>query len=300
MRAGLALALAAAACAAPAPRDALRARPYVFATGGEVELLACRFTEDAPLGVWLAPGASASEAHVLDAALASLEGVAPGVRFLRTGEGAASLRIRFVDAPVARADGTLGAGRTIADCRLGAPGARAALVVAELEIARTTPPGWRGGPRPLAAEELAGALLHELAHALGAAGHAPRGDPLLDAAPEAARRLGRRALAGEKTASPTLAALYARPPGDVLARAPVDPRRTRELDRFARLAAANGLDGPYLRAGDVSGRIFWRDGAGREWGFLVTDLAALARDPARLLLLPEAATRAALPRAGPE
>jgi len=296
----LALGLLAAGCAGLAPQDALRSRPYVWASAGQVELLTCRFTEGAPLGVWLAPDASEREARVVDAALASLEGVAPGVRFLRTGGGAASIRVRFVDAPVARADGTLGTGRTIADCRLSAPGVHAALVAAEIELARSTPPDWRGAPRPLEADELTGALLHELAHALGVPGHAARGDPLLDAAPEAARRLGRRALAGERTASPSLAALYARPAGHVLARAPVDPRRTRELDRMARLAVANGLDGPYLRSGDVSGRIFWRDAAGREWGFHVAELGALARDPTRLLLLPEAATRAALPRRGPE
>lgn len=296
MRALAALLAAVSGCAALAPGDALRARPYVWAAAGQVELLTCRFTGDAPIGVWLAPDASAGEARVLDAVLASLTGVGPGVRFLRVGEGAASIRMRFVAAPVARADGTPGTGRTIADCRLGASGARAALVAAEIELARTTPPDWRGEPRALAPEELAGALLHELGHALGVAGHAARGDALLDAAPEAARRLGRRALTGEKTASPTLAALYARPSGELLARLPVDPRRTRELDRMARLAASHALDGPYLRSGDVSGRIFWRDASGRrEWGFFVADLAAVARDPARLLLLPEAATRGALP-----
>jgi hypothetical protein len=267
----------------------------VWASEGQVELLSCRWAGDAPIGVSLARGASVGEQHALDAALASLRAVAAGVRFVRVSETGASIRVRFVDAAVERADGTLGTGRSIADCRLLASGARAALVAAEIELARSTPPDWRGRTRALAPEELIGALLHELGHALGVAGHVARGDDLLGAEPEAARRVGRRALAGERSTSPSLAALYARPSGEVLARQPVEAWRTEQLDRLAKLAAAHGLDGPYLRAGDVSGRIFWRDAAGREWGFFVPDLAALSRDPGRLLLLPEAATRNALP-----
>jgi hypothetical protein len=296
MRALAWLLVAVSGCAALAPRDALRERPYVWARAGQLELRSCRWSGAEPIGVALASGASVAEERVLDVALASLTGVGPGVRFLRVSESAASIRVRFVDAPVARADGTPGTGRTIADCRLDAAGARAGLVAAEIELARSTPAGWRGQTRALSPEELTGALLHELAHALGVAGHAGRGDALLSAAPEAARRAGARALAGEKSVSPALAALYARPAGEVLVRASVEGWRTQELDRLAELAAAHALDGPYLRAGDVSGRIFWRDAAGREWGFLVPDLAGLARDPRRLLLLPEVATRNALPR----
>jgi hypothetical protein len=294
--AGCAVLGALCGCAGLAPQDALRARPYVWASAGQVELLACRWVGVAPIGVALAPDARAEEERALEAALASLAGALPGVRFVRVREGAESIRVRFVDAPVARADGTQGTGRTIADCALAAPGARAALVAADVELARTTPPDWRGERRALSAEERTGALLHELGHALGVAGHAARGDDVLAASPEAARRVGRRALAGERIASPALAALYARASGEPLVRTPVEAWRTRDLERLAKLAAEHGLAGPYLRAGDVSGRIFWRDAAGREWGFLIPDLARVARDPGRLLLLPEAATRSALPR----
>jgi hypothetical protein len=299
MRALAALLVAVSGCAALAPRDALRERPYVWASAGQVELLSCRWAGAAPIGVALAPGASVTEERALDTALASLTDVGPGVRFLRVGEGAGSIRVRFVDAPVARADGSRGTGRSIADCRLDVADGSAALVAAEIELARTTPADWRGQARALSPEELTGALLHELAHALGVAGHAASGDELLSASPEALLRVGRRALAGEKSVSPALAALYARPSGERLARASVEAWRTRDLDRLAKLAAAHALDGPYLRAGEVAGRIFWRDGAGREWGFLLPELAALARAPTRLLALPEAATRNALPRVKP-
>jgi hypothetical protein len=290
--------VAAFACALVGPpREPFAERPYVWASEGRVELLTCRWSGAEPIGVGLAADADAAEESALDTALGALAGAAPGLRFLRVREGAAPLVVRFVPDPVARADGSLGTGRSVADCRLSAAGVRAALVAAQVEIARRTPPDWRAEPRPLAPEERIGALLHELAHALGVAGHAAAGDELLSASPEAVRRVGARALAGERIASPALAALYARPSGDRLAEARVEPWRTRDLDRLARLAATHRLDGPYLRAGDAAGRIFWRDARGREWGFLVADLAGLARDPTRLLLLPEANTRDALPRA---
>jgi len=289
-----ALLVVALGCGALAPGEALLARPYVWASAGLLELRSCRFRAEAPLGVALASAASAAEARLLDAALASLTGVGPGVRFERASEG--PLRVRFVAGAVVRADGSPGTGRTVADCRLE-PGGGAALVAADVEIARTTPPDWRGATRPLGEDELAGVLLHELAHALGVAGHAARGDSLLSAEPEAVRRAGRRALAGEPSRSPALAALYARPAGEVLVRRPLEAWRTAELDRLAALAARRGLDGPYLRAGDVSGQILWRDRAEREWGFRVHDLAGLARDPAGLLLVPDAAAREALARA---
>ena len=297
MRRALALVLGALSCAGVAmPERAWRERPYVWASEGRVELLSCRWTLDAPIGVALGGAPTPEEEHALDAALRAWEAALPGLRLPRAPAGAASIRVRFVEAPVPRADGTLGTGRTVADCRLAAAGAHAALVAASVEIARRTPPDWRGGERALSPEERAGALVHELGHALGVPGHAPGASDPLGAAPEAARRAGARALAGESLDSPALAALYARPPGDVLASARLDASRTAELDRLAKLASANGLDGPYLRAGDTVGRIFWRDERGREWGFLVADLARLAREPTQLLVLPEANARGALPR----
>jgi hypothetical protein len=295
-RAPLPLLLAVACATFAAPERAWRERPYVWASAGRVELLTCRWTLDAPIGVALADDATPDEERALDAALGAWQAALPGLRLPRTGAGAAGMRVRFLDAPVARADGSLGTGRTVADCRLGAAGARGALVAAQLEIARRTPPDWRGRERALSPEERTGALVHELGHALGVAGHAPGATDPLSAAPEAARRAGARALAGEPIASPTVATLYARPSAELLASAPVEEWRTLELDRLARLARANQLDGPYLRAGDEVGRIFWRDERGREWGFLVASLAQLAEDPTQLLLLPEANTRNALPR----
>src|SRR5262249_59709244 len=127
--------------------------------------------------------------------------------------------------------------------------------------------------------EPTGAVVHELGHALGVTGHASATDDPLAAGAGAARRAGARALAGEPIASATVAALYAQPPGAVFAHTTLDEWRTAELDRFVRLAHADGFDGPFLRAGDAVGRIFWRDAHGRELGFRVPDLARRVRDP---------------------
>jgi hypothetical protein len=300
MRGVLLLTLLALACAnPPAPERAFVERPYVWAHEGRVELSSCRWLLDAPIGVALASGALPEEEHAFKRVLEALRAVLPGLRLLPVPAGAAQISVRFLDAPLTRSDGTLGSGRSVVDCRLGVPGARAAVVAAQVEIARRAPPDWRGRERSLTLEERSGALLHELAHALGAPGHAAGGDDLLASTAEAARRAGARALAGEPLASPALTALYARPSGELLQSGAVEAWRTFELDRLAKLAAAQPLDGPFLRAGDAAGRIFWRDARGREWGFLVVGLAELAQDPSQLLLVPEANTRNALPRRAP-
>jgi len=293
----LALALLALGCALfGSPERAFRTRPYVWASEGRIELSSCRWLLTEPIGVALAADASPEEEHILALVLAAYEQALPGLRFLRVPGGAAAISVHFLAAAVKEASGALGSGRSVVDCRLGVAGARAALVAAKLEIARRAPPDWRGRESGLTPEERAGTLAHELAHALGAPGHATdRDDPLVDA-PEALRRTGARVLAGQPIASATLTALYARPPGELLQSAAVEEWRTAELDRLRRLASQHQLDGPYLRAGDAVGRIFWRDPRGREWGFLVAGLDELAEDPSQLLLLPEANTRNALPR----
>jgi hypothetical protein len=292
----LLVALALSCATAATPDRAFRERPYVWASEGQVELLSCRWTLDAPVGVMLRGESTAEEEYALEVALRAWQEMLPGLRLTRVGPGAGSISVRFVDAPVAGADGRHGTGRTVADCRLDVLGARAALVAAKVEIARRGPPDARGREPVLSDVERTGVLLHELGHALGVAGHAADPDDPLCAAPAALRRAGERALAGAPLRSPSVQALYARPSGALLAQEAVAPERTRELDRLARLARAHALDGPYLRAGGDAGRIFWRNAQGREWGFLVAKLARLSARPDALLLVPEANTRSALPR----
>jgi hypothetical protein len=62
------------------------------------------------------------------------------------------------------------------------------------------------------------------------------------------------------------------------------------------LAAAEGLEGPFARVGDTAARVFWRDTSGRQYGLQIPNLAETLRNPSRVLVIAEAATRAALPR----
>jgi hypothetical protein len=108
---------------------------------------------------------------------------------------------------------------------------------------------------------------------------------LLEAAPEAVRRLGRRAARGEAIGSPGLAALYARPSGRALARHEVARWRSEPVDVLAAEARAAGWTGPYLRVGDRAARISWIAGA-REPAVWLPEVERILRTPAEVLALP--------------
>ncbi|UCE87365.1 MAG: hypothetical protein JSU66_06490, partial [Deltaproteobacteria bacterium] len=144
--------------------------------------------------------------------------------------------------------------------------------------------------------ELTGAALHELGHALGYQGHAASGDSIMTREWERVAALGERVHAGGPFTAPSLRALYAVPSGTVLRRVSVSTWRTDLFDRMALVAQREGLAGPYARAGDRFGRLFWRSARGGEYGFQIAQLRDAVRDPDALVLLPEARTRRVLPR----
>lgn len=293
-RLALAAALATLACVAPAGAPTLAGiTPFVWPRAGQLTLMTCRFEPRLPIG-FLLEDATREEQTAAELALRAWEDAGLGLRFLAAPAEHAQLTIAFRDGPLARASGKPAAGRTIADCKLA--GERAELAAARVELARGVPAP-RGGVRSPSREELLGTLVHELGHALGWSGHARRGDPALDAAPEVLRRTGAALLAGGSLDSPALRALYAMPSGEALARVAVTPAQTQLVDRLARLAAAHALDGPFLRTGDVAARVFWRDShSGAEYGLQILDPARLLRAPESLRVAPEARARRALPR----
>ena len=278
--------------------------PYLLPRGAEAVLFACRWPTETPVTVALAPDASAAERRALETALHAWEHALPGLRFAEAGVEQADVAIALEDAPLQTGAG-LDTANTVADCRLaplsqqtGSAQLQAQLVRASIRIARHTNPDWQEHSRPITEAELAGAALHELGHALGFQGHAHQGDTVMVREVELVQRAGRRLVAGEGFSDATLAALYALPSGAVLARLPVAASRTEPLDRMAQLAERDGLDGPYARVGEAAARIWWRDGAGREYGLVVPKLGQALRDPRTLAVLPELATRDALARAG--
>jgi len=294
--AGLLLALA---CAAPIGGDAGlgELHPTVLPWRGRVDFFTCRFTTDAPIGVWLG-STDATERQAVARALEAWERAGLGVRFEVVAPDEAQIWLDVVDAAVGRDDGSSGTGRAIVDCRLDPSGdpASARIEHARVEIARSRPPDWRGRVQQLSQAELAGTALHELGHALGFQGHVRRGRVAMAATPETLRALGARVLARKPIPSGPVAALYARPSGSLLHRSSVPAWRTDLVDRMARVAEREGLDGPFARVGDVSARVFWRDASGAEYGLLIPGLEQLMTEPERVIVLPEANTRSVLPR----
>lgn len=279
------------------------AHPFVLPSASRVTLFFCRWPRDSPLPVSLPLDASPDERAAIETALRAWEGAGLGVRFVTVAGGSAPIEIRFEDEALAIGSGG-DLGNAVVDCRLAPlseqtePGVvrGAELARARLRIARKTAPSWQGKARPLSQAELTGTLLHELGHALGFEGHARRGDTAMVREVEKIPRAGAALLAGARFADPTLRALYQLPNGAVLSSTPVEAWRTDLVDRMARLAEREDLDGPYARVGETAARIFWRDHRGAEYGLIVIHVTEAIRRPATARVVPEARTRRALPR----
>lgn len=276
--------------------------PYLLPYAGELTWFTCRFAVELPVPVAVRDGASDDERAALEAALGALEGSSLGVRFARVPPQEASIVVEFVEGGAPSADGEETA-NTVADCRLDREvlASRGQVLGAEIAGAsivfgRRGFEDARGRERALSPEERTGALLHELGHALGFQGHVRRGESVMGRGLEGLRRAGRAALEGRGLDDPALAALYALPSGTVLARAAVPAARTQLVDRMARVAAREGLAGPFARSGDAMARIFWRDARGVEYGLQVGDLEGVLDDAGSVVVLPESRTRRVLPR----
>ncbi len=254
--------------------------PYPALVDGRLLLVVCRFEADRPVRVWGSGfGYSAERAA---AAVRAVSRGAHGVAITLQpdddppegdrvdsigGAGGEPVEIVIEMVGAARGTGPAGLADTLAECDVGARfgadgrtlGVRGRLQSAHIRLRRAR----RDAAGRLWAakdEEWVGALAHELAHALGFAGHARRGSSLVVLDQQVLRGIGRRALAGEAIAAPNLAALYRLDPGRILGEV-----RVRDQDRalLASVAALVGLGSdPSLAAiasvGDRAARIVWR------------------------------------------
>lgn len=277
--------------------------PYLLPAAGRITWFVCRHDISLPLLVSLTGAATAEEEAALEGALRALAASVPGLRFVRVPPEQATIRVEFIEGLVAREQG-LDQANTIADCQvapeaLGGDAASplaASLREARIRIGRGGPQDALGRERALSRAELIGVILHELGHALGVPGH--RGSSgLMTRNLEELARIGSRALEGERLEEPALSGLYRLPSGTVLARVATSPSRTQLVDRMARLARGSDAEGPFVRVGDEIARIYWRDSKAREYGLQIGHLDRLLRHPDELVILPEARTRRALPRA---
>jgi len=259
-----------------APHRLGESRPYALAFAGELVLFLCRWTGDASIPVSLTGEVGERQEEALAAALRGWEGAGLGVRFVRVdGPGAIRVRVRD-DIVTSQAD-------TVADCAIGgppSPGATAVpgarLVTASIHVASDDP-----NPRLT--------LLHELGHALGFQGHVPRGSTLMLSSHAEIVAQARRVTESSPVEDVALRALYAIPPGAIVARVPVARAQTLPADRLRAVAAERVLAGPFVRMGDREGLLWWEGEPGRRLALRIEGAQRAVRKPAALRLSPASA-----------
>jgi hypothetical protein len=265
--------------------------PYLFPAQDELVMFLCRWETAEPIPVSLPPDASPEQVRALEAALHAWESAGFGVRFARGAPPGVGIELRIVAEPASGAGEVRGA-TTVADCAVEpAEGARSSTLAARLVFAsihlRATSANPIGRQVALSPEDLAGAALHELGHALGFQGHVRRGESAMRYQVDAIRRAGRRVLAGEPWEDPTLRALYSVASGVVLKRSPLPPGHTDPVDRLLAETSSGALTGPIARIGDLEGQILFRDREGAAYAvWLRGTQAALTGRPQDLVLLP--------------
>jgi hypothetical protein len=272
------------------PQDPIgRMHPYLYAADDQVQWFTCRWSTEAPIGYAIL-GTSEAETRQLRRVLDVWQGMGFGVRFVEVPAAGAQLILSAVEGSVDRDDGSLGAGRTVTDCKLDESGevASARLVKARVDVARASGPGPLGKMHPLSPSAWLGAWTHELGHALGYQGHLRSGVDPMRLEPDYQRFVGERIASGSPVDSPALRALYARPNGTLLGSAALPEGRTADVDEIRRLARQANVEGPFLRSGDRAARIFWENNRGRQYGFLVLDFPGVLERVETLVLFPEA------------
>jgi len=146
------------------------------------------------------------------------------------------------------------------------------------------------------AEEWIGALMHELAHALGFAGHAAAGPTILVQEESRLRAAGRHALDGRTVADPTLEALYLLRPGQGLGTRSVKADDVRWLHAIRKLdhqrsAAGRPSVGMLSSVGDDEARVVWRYSDGSQLGIRFPYWRSELRSGAPITLRPDLGTK---------
>jgi hypothetical protein len=194
---------------------------------------------------------------------------------------------------------------TLSECDVsriqGARGeVRGVLVRSEIRIKRARP-DWRDQAREATAEEWVGALIHEMAHALGFAGHAATGDSILVREESRLRGAGRRVLAGEAWRDETLEALYRLRPGQRLGIRSLSAAAISTLGEIRKLVKRDSFESSRTveirsNVGDWQARVVWLLSDGRRLSVRLTHWRDELRSGDEITLLPDPTTRLALER----
>lgn len=282
--------------------------PFPALDGDRIALVACRFAEaqrvlvrgDGPpsLVAW-----TRSAVRALDGSVASIGLV---LEFDEEGGSIArsSAQIEIVIVDAIAGEGPAGLGDTLCECdvsetNLPTPDAirtyRGLLAGAEIRMRRVQV-AMTGRMREASAEEWVGALMHELAHALGFSGHAATGSSILMRDETRIRAAGRRALMGDPMSDSTLDALYQLRPGQRLGTRDVradDLKWLRAIEQVNRKRSVDGrsIVGTYASVGDREARIVWRYSDGSQLGLRFPSWRSELRSGVAISLRPDHATQ---------
>jgi hypothetical protein len=262
-----------------------QATPYLLPERGELVGFLCRWPTPTTLAVSLPRDASERERSLLERALRAWEQAALGVDFEIAERGPVDIGIRFGQRSAAHS------GTAAVDCAVAgdARGGIEARLVSARVVLRRADVDWRGRVLELRDEEVVGAALHEIGHALGFQGHALRGVTVMTRSVDHVRESGAGVLAGRAFSDPALRALYALPSGEVVARWPLPLGATEPVDRTRNRARQDGWTGPLVRVGDREARIDWLTGEAGRIGYRIPALGRVLEDPAVFSLAPDPA-----------
>lgn len=279
--------------------------PFPAWVNGRLEAVACRWPSQSTIPIRIATD-PAHEAW-LEVALRAVDRQLDEVELVRAeaagwfaGERPPGSGIGIVAADEIGTEGPLGSADTRVRCRVhGGPRGDGPglgeVVEAEIRI-RTRMVDALGRAHVLTAEEWVGALLHELAHALGFQGHAATGDSVLVLARDALRRAGRRALAEESIDLGPLTDLYALRPGRRLGIPVLTPASRAWLDRISRRLSqrageGGSVSGPWASVGDRAAQLEWWVEDGHRLRIVFPGWSRRLRDGQAIVAWPDRVTR---------
>ena len=291
--------------------------PFPALDGDRIVLIACRY--EAGDLVRVRGGGPQWPVEWARSAVRALDRSVARVDLILEDSGGSEMRPRptidVVTVEAVGGAGPVGLGDTLSECDVSSmdssvdaskrddgPRFRGVLTGAEIRMRRAQL-DQTGQVREASAEEWVGALMHELAHALGFAGHVAVGDSILVRDEMEIRSAGRRALLGESVPDETLAALYQLRPGQILGSRTVQAedvswlRMIRELDR-ARSIGGRPSMGLFASVGDREARIVWRYADGSQLGLRFPNWQRELRRGDAITLRPDRQTRLLLSAAG--
>lgn len=244
--------------------------PYFIPHGDSALLFLCRFSTETPISVSLPGSASPFERQAIMVALDGWSKAVPGIRFEEVSEGAAMITIRFTSRTLDPSEGheqIAGMGYTVSDCALesgwqegvesGGPVA-AQLARASIYMSRSNRDEI-GQEIPLTVDQLIGAMLHEMGHALGFPGHVSTLNSVMTRTTDTVVRFGRRLRRDGEFSAPSLAALYALRSGTRVGSAEIAAGQRALFRSATTWAQRRNLQGPFVRVGEYSANLNWRD-----------------------------------------